>query len=78
MTFAGELSNWRPLLSINELHELLEEDPFAATVVDIRALDSKDPEASYNAGHIPVAVLPLMQLGVGSLTIQASLLPKTN
>ena len=46
----------QPLLSVTELHELLEDDPFAATVVDIRALDSKDPEASYNAGHIPGAV----------------------
>ena len=78
LTHANDLSEWKPLLSVTELHELLEEDPFATTVVDIRALDSKDPEASYNAGHIPVAVLPLMQLGVGSLTIQASLLLKTN
>ena len=75
---ANDLSEWKPLLSVTELHELLEDDPFDATVVDIRALDSKDPEASYNAGHIPGAVSSLMQLGVGSLTIQASLLPKTN
>lgn len=56
VTFASELSHLKPLLSVNDLHELLEEDPFATTVVDIRALDSKDPEASYNAGHIPGAV----------------------
>ena len=56
VTFASELSHWKPLLSVDELHELLEEDPFAATVVDIRALDSKGLEASYNAGHIPSAV----------------------
>ncbi len=29
-------------------------------------------------GTSPALCLPLMQLGVGSLTIQASLLPKTN
>ena len=56
VTFASEFSNWKPLLSVNELHELLEEDPFAATVFDIRALDAKEPEASYNAGHIPGAI----------------------
>jgi thiosulfate/3-mercaptopyruvate sulfurtransferase len=56
VTFASELSHWKPLLSVDELHELLEEDPFAATVVDIRALDAKEPEASYNAGHIPGAI----------------------
>ena len=56
VTFASELSNWKPLLSVDKLHELLEEDPFAATVVDIRALDAKEPDASYNAGHIPGAI----------------------
>ena len=56
LTHANDLSEWKPLLSVTELHELLEEDPFAATVVDIRALDAKEPEASYNAGHIPGAI----------------------
>ena len=41
LTHANDLSEWKPLLSVTELHELLEDDPFAATVVDIRALDSK-------------------------------------
>ena len=51
LAHANDLSEWKPLLPVTELHKLLEDDPFAATVVDIRALDSKDPEASYNAGH---------------------------
>ena len=36
LTHANDLSEWKPLLSVTELHELLEEDPFAATVIDIR------------------------------------------
>ena len=35
LTHANDLSEWKPLLSVTELHELLEDDPFAATIVDI-------------------------------------------
>ena len=35
LTHVNDLSEWKPLLSVTELHELLEDDPFAATIVDI-------------------------------------------
>ena len=35
LTHANDFSEWKLLLSVTELHELLEDDPFAATIVDI-------------------------------------------
>ena len=35
VAFASELFDRKPLLSVSELHKLLEEDPFAVTVVDM-------------------------------------------
>ncbi len=46
----------QPLLSPLELHRLQEQHPEGITVVDIRPLEHKVPEASYTAGHIPESV----------------------
>ncbi|MEC8254977.1 MAG: rhodanese-like domain-containing protein [SAR324 cluster bacterium] len=54
--FANSVSGWKPLLSANELNQILQAHSDAVTVIDIRLPNAPDPDSSYNAGHIPGAL----------------------
>ena len=51
--FANSVSGWKPLLSANELNQILQAHSDAVTIIDIRPPNAPDPDSSYNAGHIP-------------------------
>ena len=55
-TFANSVSGWKPLLSANELNQILQAHSEAVTIIDIRPPNAPDPDSSYNAGHIPGAL----------------------
>ena len=54
--FANLISSWKPLLSANELGQILQAHSKAVTIIDIRLPNTPDPDSSYNAGHIPDAL----------------------
>ena len=54
--FANSVSGWKPLLSANELNQILQAHSDAVTIIDIRPSNALDPDSSYNAGHIPGAL----------------------
>ena len=54
--FANLISSWKPLLSANELGQILQAHSKAVTIIDIRLPNTPDPDSFYNAGHIPDAL----------------------
>ena len=76
--FANSVSGWKPLLSANELNQILQAHSEAVTIIDIRPPNAPDPDSSYNAGHILVHSLHPMEIGGGLLRILVNSFLKAN